>query len=193
MASHVLIDSHLAELRPRVPSGAYDELADGLRETYEHNLAAGLGADAAATTAVRDFGTVEQIAHAFVLCAPGRRTARVLLFTGPFVGLSWATTFLTGAIWTWHLPTATAIAFGVGLFAAVAVLAVALRASTYTRTRLAAVGGLGALVLDAGLIAATVALAPAAVWPMAVAIPASMVRAAYIVRVLPSIGRLGAS
>ncbi|MFI6677410.1 hypothetical protein [Kribbella sp. NPDC050470] len=189
MAGHVLIDSYLAELRPHVPSSAWDELADGLLETYEHNLAAGLEQDAAATGALHDFGTIEQISHAFVANAPGHRAARVLLFTGPLVGLSWAATFLTATVWTWHLPVGAAIAFGLGLFAAVVVLAVALRATRCARTRLTAIGGAGALLLDAGLIAATVALAPSPVWPMAVAIPASLARAAYVVRMLPRIAR----
>ncbi|MET7970527.1 hypothetical protein [Micromonospora sp. NPDC005305] len=53
IASHHLIDAHLAILARRLPADAVDELADGLTETWQHQLAAGLPPADAARTALR--------------------------------------------------------------------------------------------------------------------------------------------
>jgi hypothetical protein len=74
VASHQLIDAHLATLAARLPSDAVDELADGLHETWHHYLDAGVASTDAARAAITEFGTAEQITDAFVRHAPGRRT-----------------------------------------------------------------------------------------------------------------------
>jgi hypothetical protein len=48
VASHALIDAHLAALRHRrLPSAAVDEMADGLIETYDQRVRDGLDQDSA--------------------------------------------------------------------------------------------------------------------------------------------------
>jgi len=187
MAGHILIDAQLGELRRRLPGTVYDEVADGLLETYERNLHAGQDPDTAASDAVLEFGTVEQVTAAFVRSAPGRRTAIALLLTGPMVGLCWAATFVTAAAWRWPVPQSVAVAFGMGLVVTIALLAVAARATTYGRTRLTALSGTGAILLDIALLMATITLAPTPVWPMALAVPASLGRIALTLRSLPRI------
>ena len=56
---------------------------------------------------------------------------------------------------------------------------------SYRRTRLAGVGGLGLLMLDAAILAAALLIAPTLVWPMAVAIPFSVARITWTIRSLP--------
>jgi len=51
MASHQLIDQHLAALARTLPPDTVDELADGLTETWQHHLATGLTPTAAAHAA----------------------------------------------------------------------------------------------------------------------------------------------
>lgn len=57
MASHHLIDDHLAVLAERLPRHTLDELADGLIETWRQHLTAGLTPEPAARAAVAEFGT----------------------------------------------------------------------------------------------------------------------------------------
>jgi hypothetical protein len=187
MASHQLIDTYLAELRRRLPADAVDELADGLTETWHHHLATGLSDQNAARAAIAQFGTTAQITTAFVTNAPGRRTAQILLATGPAAGICWGTSLIAAQVWTWPLPSGAAILFAVVVLAVVAALgAAASSRRSYRRTRLGGVGGLGLLVLDAAMLAGVVMLAPALVWPMAVAVPVSIARIGLTLRALPS-------
>ncbi|MCI0690300.1 MAG: hypothetical protein L0Y54_24135, partial [Sporichthyaceae bacterium] len=109
MASHQLIDAYLAELGARLPADTIDELADGLTETWQHHLRLGINPDQAARAAIAEFGTTQQINDAFVASAPGRRTARMLLATGPLAGICWGTSLITAKAWTWPIPRAGAI------------------------------------------------------------------------------------
>ena len=162
MASHQLIGAYLGSVAPRLPADTVDELADGLTETYRRHRRAGLDADTAARSAVREFGAPDLVVAAFVRQSAGRRTARALMSTGPLVGLCWAATLLT----------------------VIAALALAATARTWRRTRIAALAGLGLVALDATLVAAVVALRPGFVWPMVLAVPASLARLAFTTRFL---------
>lgn len=187
MAGHQLIDHHLAVLAQRLPADTVEELADGLIETWHHHRDAGLAPDQAAHAAIAEFGTPEQITRAFVAQAPGRRTARQLLATGPVVGACWGASLIDARAWNWPIPGAAAALFGLALLAVVAVLlASATSRRSYRRTRLGTAGGLGLVVLDAAMIAAGLLVAPTLVWPMAVAIPASLARIGLILRHLPA-------
>jgi hypothetical protein len=187
MASHQLIDAYLAALRHRLPAGTVDELADGLVETWHHYLAAGRPEEDAASAAIAEFGATDQVTAAFVTSAPGRRTARVLLATGPLAGLCWGASLITAQAWTWPMPTAATLLFPPTLLAVVAALAAAATArGSYRRTRLGGLGGIGLIVLDAALVAGVIAVAPVLVWPMAVAIPASIARIGWTLRTLPA-------
>jgi hypothetical protein len=187
MAGHALIDSYLAELARRLPGDAVDELSDGLTETYEHHRAQGLEPASAARATITEFGQPNEIVAAFIRRAPGRRTAAVLLVTGPAVGACWATALVIGRAWTWPIPTAAKASFGLTLLAMVTILAAATSRHDYGRARLAALGGAGLVLLDVTMIVAVWLAAPAMVWPMAVAIPASLTRISFIVRSVPRV------
>jgi hypothetical protein len=188
MAGHHLTDAYLATLRRSLPADTVDELADGLTETYQRHVESGLAPDEAATTAIADFGTPGQVTAAFTKHAPGRRAARILLATGPLVGACWGVALVMARFWTWPVPATATIAVAAGLLVVVSLLvAAATSRRGYRRTRIAAIGGLGLILLDVTMPAAVVLAAPILVWPMALAIPASLTRAALTLRVLPTI------
>ena len=187
MAGHHLIDEHLATLARHLPAGAVDELTDGLLETWQRHLDAGLTPDEAAQAAITEFGDPAQIAGAFVAQSAGRRTARALLATGPLVGVCWGASLVVGQAWTWPVPTPAAAGFGLGLVAVIAALiAAATSRCSYRRTRLGEAGGLGLVILDAVMVAAVLLVAPALVWPMLAAIPASLARIGLTLGTLPT-------
>lgn len=188
MASHLLIDRHLSELSRRLPASALDEVSDGLIETFEHRLRGGLAPDQAAAAAVNEFGTVEEIAAAFTRLAPGRRTAMVLLLTGPVVGGSWAASLIALRAWSWPASAWVALCFGAILILTVAMLAsVVIAKANYRRTRLTLVSGAATILLDASLLIVIVTVPPELVWPAAAAMSASLARIIYTSFALPSI------
>lgn len=190
MAGHALIDAHLAALRRRqLPSGAVDELADGLIETYEQRLRDGLDPDRAATTAVTEFGTVEEISEAFGRHAPGYRAAVTLLTTGPIIGSCWLVFFVTGRAWTWPNAGTTALILAAGLLLTIGFLEVArLRCGNYAQVRAASlVGIIGAIGLDAAVLTTTTVAAPVLVWPLIVAGSASLARIGFAIRAFSTV------
>lgn len=185
MAGHISIDTHLAVLADRLPPAVVDELADGLIETWRTLVDSGLDPDAAAETAVIDFGDPDQIVAAFVAQAPGRRIALYLLLTAPLVAASWAATLLAARAWTWPIPLSVAALLGVTLVAViVALVTSASSRHSYRRTQLGAAGGAGVLTVDVGMLTVVAIAGPAFVWPMAAAILASTVRIALTLRSL---------
>ncbi len=186
MASHHLIDEHLAVLARDLPSDSMDEVADGLIETWRRHLATGRPPADAARAAIAEFGTPEQITAAFVAHAPGRRVAAVLLATGPAVGLCWGASLITARAWTWQVPTGIVVTYGVSLLTVVAILVAAVSSRTYRRTRLGTVGSIGLTLLDLTMLTAVATLASAVAWPMLLAVPASLARIALTVRSLPA-------
>jgi hypothetical protein len=188
MAGHELIAAYLAALRRRLPADAVDELADGLHESWHRHRAAGLPPAEAARATIAEFGTVEQVVHAFVVDAPGRRTARLLLATGPFVGLCWGAGLVTAHAWAWPVPRAAAVGFAVALITVAGTLLIAATGTgSLRRTRLGLAGGLGLVVLDLTMLAAVLLVAPALSWPLYAAIPASLARIAFTARSIPAV------
>jgi len=186
MASHQLIDAYLAGLTRRLPAGTVDELADGLLETWHHHLDNGLPAERAAQAAIAEFGPADRIADELVAQAPGRRTARLLLLTGPVIGGCWGSSLVATKVWTWPIPPALAVAYPVVLLATVALLvAAATSRRSYRRTRLGSLAALVLIALDAAMIAAVSMLAPTLVWLTAVAVAASIARIGLAIRALP--------
>ena len=186
MAGHQLIDGYLAGLARRLPAAIVDELSDGLTETYEHHLVTGLAPAAAARTALADFGDPEQIADEFIAQAPGRRTARLLLATGPIIGACWGTSLVAAKFWTWPIPTPLAAVYALTLLGVVAALAAAATSRRhYRRTHLGSAGALALVLLDSTMIAAAATVAPTVAWPQAVAIPASLARIGVVIQTLP--------
>jgi hypothetical protein len=177
MASHQLIDAYVAELTSRLPANAVAELADGLLETWHHHLGQGLPPTEAARAAIAEFGTPTEINDAFTAQAPGRRTARILLATGPIFGACWGSSLIASRAWTWPVPASAAAVFAAALVTVVTCLvAAATSRHSYRRTRLGNLGAAGLVALDLTMLAAVLLAAPAPAWPMALAIPASLAR-----------------
>jgi hypothetical protein len=190
MAGNHLIDGYLAELARRLPADAVDELADGLTETYLRYRSDGLDPDPAARAAIAEFGEAELVLAAFVRQAPGRRTAWALLFGGPVVGVWWAATLIVGRAWTWPVPGWVGPAIGAMLLVAIAMLVLAATGRrSYRRTRLAAGAGLVVIGLDGAILATMALVAPPFVWPLALAVPASLTRVTLTARVMPRLLR----
>jgi hypothetical protein len=186
VAGHQLIDATITALARRLPADAADELADGLTETYLRHLSHGLHPDAAASAAIAEFGEPHVIIAAFVRQSPGRGVAQALIVSGPAVGGCWSMALITSHAWTWPVPAPARLGFGLGLL--VVVTALVLAATTrrsYRLTRMAAVGGLGLIGLDAAVLAGVALLPLTFTWPLALATAASVTRLALTARVLP--------
>jgi hypothetical protein len=187
MAGHQLIDAHLAALARGLPADAVDELADGLIETWQHHCDAGLPSADAARAAITEFGTIHEITEAFVTNYPGRRTARLLLVTGPIVGLCWGASLVVAHAWTWPVPIPAAAMMAIALLAVVVMLITsATSRRSYRRARLGTAGSIGLVVLDATMLAGVLLAAPTIVWPMLIAIPVSLARIGLAIRSLPT-------
>ncbi|HEU5332283.1 MAG TPA: permease prefix domain 1-containing protein [Actinocrinis sp.] len=175
-----LIDAYLAELARQLPRGDADELADGLIETYEHCLAAGLPPAAAARAAVERFGDCDRVLTAFARQGAPRRAARTLIAVGPLVGFCWLLVLIAGRAWTWPVPVLAPLAVGVVLAVAIASLVGAARARRVRFGRRAGiVGCLGVMIMDAALMGAAVLVMPTLSWPICLAVPASAARLLY--------------
>lgn len=183
MAGHRLIEAYLAALARQLPADIVDELADGLAETYRRHRAAGLPADAAAHATITEFGQPDTVLTAFVRHAPGRRAALMLLGTGPIFGLCWGTTLISGHP---SIPITLRAVFGTTLLAVIAALALAATTRQhYRRTRLTIGAGLAIIAIDGAMIAAVLLSALPFVWPMVLAIPASLTRMTLTARAIP--------
>lgn len=148
MAGHDLIDSQLRVLARRLPAPFVEELADGLTETYQAQLQRLGDPGAAAREAIAEFGDADTICAAFVRQAPSRAAARVLLATGPMVGVVWAIALVSAQAWTWPMPSAAPLSVGATLVLVVAALALTQTVSYHYRAvRLAAVSGAFGVVL----------------------------------------------
>lgn len=188
MPGNPLISAYLTALHRRLPPGPADEVADGLLEAYQHHLGHGEDTDAAARAAITETGDVTVITAEFARHAPGRRTARLLLATGPVMGACWGSALISARAWAWHVPAGARIAFAVALLAAIAGLALAAASRhSYRRTRLTAPAGAGLVVLDTAMITAALLAAPALTAALILAAAASTARIAYTIRSLHSI------
>lgn len=188
MACHPLIEQYAAELGRELPAAAVEELSDGLIETYERMRTNGAGPDDAAVATIAEFGGVDEVVAAFIRESPGRRVAVGLLATGPIVGTCWALAFLIGRAWTWPLPSFVPVVLGCALCATVAALLVAAMGRIrYRCMRLAAAACTSVIVIDLAVITAALAVAPVLVWPMAIAIPASILRIGFTASRLRSV------
>ena len=155
MAEPGVIADYLARLAQGLPPRIVEELADGLGEAYECQLARGLPPADAAAAAVAQFGEVAAIAASFAAVAPARRAARILLAAGPMVGGCWGAVLIAGRAWDWPIPSATRVVFGVVLIAVIVLLATAAYASSYRRATQAAMAGCALLAtLDAAMLTA---------------------------------------
>ena len=189
MPDNELIDAYLAQLARRLPADAVDELADGLVESYRHHLTTAPDPHTAARRALAEFGSPHQVTTAFTRLSPGRRTARMLLATGPAAGAAWATALITGHAWQWPIPTPARPAMALLLLAGVVTLATAAagRANHARTRRTAIVGSLALITLDAAALTGLALAAPALALPMVVAACVSTARIGLTVCALPRI------
>jgi hypothetical protein len=196
-----LIRGYLTALAARLPPSIVEELADGLTETYRYYLSCGLDPEAAAVSAVAEFGPPETIAAGFVQVNPARRAARRLLVIGPMVGVCWVAALLTswpgqaggaGGAWPgWAAPGSAWVVTGLVLAGLIALLAVAALGGRYRLSALTGVAGcFGFAALDAVLIIGAVFLLAPVGWVTAVAMAASLARIAVTARALrPALAR----
>jgi hypothetical protein len=187
VADDQLIDEYLAALARRLPGDVVDELADGVLEACQLRVAAGLDPEEAARATIQEFGTPSSITRAFVAEATGRRTARALLVTGPAVGVCWGAALVTAQAWRWSLPPTAVAGGGLALVFVVAALLGAARSRDSLRlARLGTPAAAGLVALDVTMVVGVLLVAPTLSWPMAVAIPASLLRVASVLRTLPT-------
>jgi hypothetical protein len=103
--------------------------------------------------------------------------ARLMLASGPLMALCWGPSLIAAKAWTWPVPRPAAAAYALAFFAVVASLLVAASSRhSVRRTRLGLAGGLGPHRTRRRMVAAAIAFAPVFVWPMALAILASLAR-----------------
>lgn len=192
MAGHELIDAQLAALARHLPAEAVEELSDGLHEAYDAYLTELGDPDAAARAAISEFGDAETVTAAFVRGSPWRRPAMALLATGPFMALLWGPALVSAQVWTWPIAPSLRIAYGLALVAtALTLLAVVRERRAYRRIRTMTLSAAAALILlDTGMLATIAAhLPPVPPWPLALAVPASLLRIVLSLRALPPLMR----
>ena len=178
-----LIAAYLAELSAELPGRIVDELADGLDETYRRYLRQGLDPEAAARAAVAEFGEPRVIVAAFTDASRSRRTARRLLAAGPLVGICWAVVLISARAWTWPIPAVARVLFGAALITVLGLLAAATLGRHYRQVcRAAAAACVGTAILDTTMACTVLAIAPALVWPAAVAVILSAGRSGFALR-----------
>lgn len=186
-----LIEDYIAALSAQLPHQVVEELAGGLDDTVQHYLARGLDPGAAVRAAIAEFGEPQVIIAGFTLVHPARHAARRLLAVGPAVGACWAVVLLTGHAWTWVVPIPARVAAGVALLAVIGLLAAAAAATRYRLAARAGTGGcIGIAVLDAALIAGTIAAAPSVTRAVIVALAASSARICFTAWNLRPLGRI---
>ena len=186
MAEPSLIAAYKAVLLAELPLADAEEVSDGLGEAYAKYLQLGLGEDDAAGAAIAEFGSARSVVEAFSRASPARRAARMLVATGPAVGLCWTAAMITDQAWKWPVPLGGRALLGGLLVGSILVLVTAVRARGYrTVRRSGAAGCLGLAVVDASMITAVLALEPGIQWLTVVAVLASAARLTGIARAVP--------
>lgn len=122
MAEPELITTQLQALRSRLPDQLYEEVADGLLETYQAQLGHHPDPADAARAAVSEFGDVDTVTRVMCLNSSWHHLSTVLLSTGPALGGIWAVTLLNQQTWVSSLPDGVRICYGAALLTAIALL-----------------------------------------------------------------------
>jgi hypothetical protein len=183
MSGSRLIGDYLAILSADLPGRIVDELADGLDETYRRYLGQSGDPEAAARSAVTEFGEPRVIVAAFADASRARKTARRLLAAGPVVGLGWASVLISARAWTWPVPVVPRVLFGLALITVIGLLAAATLSRQYRLVcRAAAAACVGTAILDAVMTGTVLVIAPALVWPITVAVVLSAGRSGFALR-----------
>ena len=185
MAESGVIEDYLTVLSAQLPAPIVEELADGLDQTWMRYRGQGLEPGAAASAAIAEFGDPHAILADFIRLSPARRTARKLLASGPVVGGSWAMALVMSRAWTWPVPAAVRLVFGLALIGVIGVLVGAAFGRRYQSVgRAGTAGCVGMTVLDVAAVLTALLAAPALAWPLALAVAASAGRLTYTSRAL---------
>jgi hypothetical protein len=183
-----VIDRYLAELSLRLPASIVTELSDGIEQTYLRYRSAGLPDEQSESAALREFGSADAVVASFVAASPARQTSRLLLATGPLVGMCWAVVLLAGRAWTWPVPVAGRAAFGIALAGVISALLVGVTSREYRPIgRAAAAACLGLIGLDVVLLSTVAAAADLRPPLLALAACASGGRLALVLHWLPRV------
>jgi hypothetical protein len=183
-----LTTDYLTALSAQLPATVVEELADGLGQTEQRYLSEGLPPDAAAGAAMAEFGEPQVIVAAFTRLSPARHAARRLLAAGPLVGGCWATALIAGRAWTWPVPGAARLLFGIALIAVIGLLATAAFGRRYLSARRAgAAACAGITALDSIMLITVMLAIPALIWPVILAAAASAARLAFSARALRAV------
>jgi hypothetical protein len=184
MAEPGVIGDYLATLSGQLPAPVVEELADGLDQTCVRYLDQGLTPAAAASAAIAEFGAPDVILADFTRLSPARHAARRLLATGPVVGGCWGVALITGRAWSWPIPVAARLLFGIALISIIALLAAAAFGTKYRSIRRAGTAGcVGIAALDTAMLLTPIAI-PAVAWPAILALAASAARLTFAARSL---------
>jgi hypothetical protein len=187
MAGDDLISSYLDDLGARLPSGIVEELADGLIESYERIRQQGADDVAAAALALHDFGDADHLVAEFVRQSAGRRTAGLLLLSGPAIGLVWGMSLVVTRAWSWPIPLVARVGFATILVSTILALAIARLARTWRQASVAAYAATGLIVLDVALIGVALTVAPSVPWILSLAVAVSVTRSGLAARSIPRI------
>jgi hypothetical protein len=183
-----LTADYLTALSAQLPATVVEELADGLGQTQQRYLSEGLTPDAAAGAAMAEFGEPQVIVAAFTRLSPARHAARRLLAAGPVVGGCWAAALIAGRAWTWPVPGAARILFGVALIAVIGFLTAAAFGRRYRSARRAgAAACAGITALDTIMLITVMLAIPVLIWPVILAAAASAARLTFSARALRAV------
>ena len=183
-----LITDYLTVLSAQLPAPVVEELADGLDQTQQHYVKQGLTPDDAAGAALAEFGEPQVVVGAFTRLSPARHAARRLLAAGPVVGGCWAAALITSRAWTWPVPAAGRLLFGVALITVIGLLAAAAFGRRYRSARRAGtVACAGITVLDGVMLTAAALAIPVLIWPVILASAASAARLTFTARALHAV------
>ncbi len=185
-----LIEEYRAALLAELPAVMAWEVSDGLDEAYDKYLREGLPAGQAADSAVAELGDPATVIAAFSRASPARHMARVLIATGPAVGLCWAGALVSARAWQWQIPAVAPLIFGAVLIGSIVTLLAAVRSCRYRPARRCGLAGCtGLAVLDGSLIAMVLATTPDLRWLTVLAICVSAARLTGVARaMLPAVG-----
>jgi hypothetical protein len=185
MAESGVIVDYLAALSAQLPAPVVEELADGLDQTRQRYLNQGLPPAAAASAAIAEFGDPDVILAGFSRLSPARHAARRLLASGPVVGGCWAIALITSRAWSWPVPLAARVLFGIALASIIGLLAAAAFGTKYRSIRWAGTAGcVGITALDTTMLLTTAIVIPAVAWPAIPALAASAARLTFTARTL---------
>ncbi len=185
MAEHRLIQDYTGALYAELPDRLAEEVADGLADAYAKYLGRGLSPEAAARTAVAEFGDAKDVVNGFTVASPAYRVARRLVITGPAVGFCWAVALIAGHAWAWSVPMLARVLVGATLIASIIVLVRAALGRSYRAVHRASTAGcMGLATLDATMIGLVLTTAPNFGWLLAVAALASATRLTFVARFL---------